>query len=247
MKILRALALLPLLLTPALGHAACADHFAEQKAPITSSPVAILCSASFAVGYSGQAKEPLWSAEHLTEEDITEAQALQGRSVFHEDTRIPITERSELYDYKRSGWSRGHLAPSGDAPTREARAETFALSNVVPQDAGLNSGPWNRIEGNIRRIAEREGELYVVTGPAFVDDLGTIGPDQVAVPSALWKAVYVPTLHAVSVVMCENEAPYHCGGIGLDELRRVTGVVPFPGLAAKEMGRSAWLDGMIKN
>ncbi|MFT8945554.1 MAG: DNA/RNA non-specific endonuclease [Acetobacter aceti] len=163
------------------------DHFAGQAAPASGQPTILLCSASFAVGYSGQAKEPLWSAEHLIEEDIAEAQSLQGRAVFHEDLRIPPAARSELYDYKRSGWSRGHLAPSGDAPTREARAETFALSNIVPQDAGLNSGPWNRIESNIRHITEREGELYVVTGPAFVDDLGAIGPDRVAVPSSLWK------------------------------------------------------------
>lgn len=215
------------------AYATCIDHFAGQVAPSSVHSTVMLCSTSFAVGYSGQAKEPLWSAEHLIEEDITKAQSLQGRALFHEDLRIPPAARSELYDYKHSGWSRGHLAPSGDAPTRETRAETFALSNIVPQDAGLNSGPWNRIESNIRHITEREGELYVVTGPAFVDDMGAIGADQVAVPSALWRAVYVPTLHAVAVVMCENEVPYHCRAVSVDELRLVSGVVPFPALRTK--------------
>lgn len=134
-----------LLALPTAAQAECVDLFANGAAPTTPHPTSLLCSArlcsaAFAIGYSGQMKESLWSAEHLTEEAVEQARTLQGRSGFYEDTRIPVSDRAELYDYKRSGWSRGHLSPSGDTPTRETRAETFALSNIVPQAASLNSG-----------------------------------------------------------------------------------------------------------
>ncbi|NHN86483.1 DNA/RNA non-specific endonuclease [Acetobacter musti] len=234
-----------LLIAPVFARADCPDHFAGQKPPATSAPVTLLCSTGFAAGYSGPDHESLWSAEHLTKESIIRAQTLQGRAPFHEDLRLPPAERSELSDYRRSGWSRGHLTPSGDAPTRAAREETFALSNIVPQAAKMNSGAWNRIEGNLRKIVRRKGEAWVVTGPAFREPLGSIGPDHVRVPSSVWKAVLVPSLSAVSVVVCRNTTPYQCNTVAMDSLRRVTGVDPFPAVPPAQKTRNRSLDALL--
>ncbi|CAI9119541.1 DNA/RNA non-specific endonuclease [Brytella acorum] len=223
-----------LLALPLNAHAACPDHFPGGQEPKSTATATLLCSQTFAAGYSAANHDPLWSAEQLTEEEVVQAEKLQGRAPFHEDLRLPANERAQLLDYRRSGWSRGHLAPSGDAPTHEARTETFALSNIIPQAAKLNSGRWNQIEGNVRRLAEREGMVYVVTGPAFREPMGTIGPDHVRVPSSVWKAVYVPTLTSTAVVVCKNSAPYTCNAVGLASLLRVTGVDPFPGVQADE-------------
>ncbi|NHN88826.1 DNA/RNA non-specific endonuclease [Acetobacter conturbans] len=233
---------LVLLLAPLAAHASCADHFAAQAQPTSSRQLIFLCSSSFAIGYSPQDREAAWSAEHLTADIINEADSLKGRSDFQEDLRLPLNARSELYDYKRSGWSRGHLTPSGDAPTSPSRSETFMLSNIVPQAARLNSGAWNHIEARVRKLALRQKNIYVMTGPAFRESHGTIGPDHVRVPSSIWKAVYVPTMTAVSVIVCKNTAPYRCNSVSLDSLERVTGIDPFPGLSSAERSRSKILD-----
>ncbi|MBO1361938.1 DNA/RNA non-specific endonuclease [Acetobacter sacchari] len=234
-----------LLLVPLAARADCLDQFPGKRAPTASTAVTLLCSTSFATGYSAPTREPAWSVEHLTEEGVAAAERLQGRATFHEDLRIPANERSQLLDYRRSGWTRGHMAPSGDAPTHDARVETFALSNIVPQASKLNSGHWNQIEQNVRHLAEREGEIYVVTGPAFREPLGTIGPDHVRVPSSVWKAVYAPSLASVAVVVCKNSAPYSCNAVGLASLQRVTGVDPFPGVHSDERADKAGVGRML--
>jgi DNA/RNA endonuclease G (NUC1) len=44
-------------------------------------------------------------------------------------------------------------------------AQSFALSNMVPQDATHNRKPWNKIEQDVRKFAKRAtGNVYVYTG-----------------------------------------------------------------------------------
>lgn len=232
-----------LCLFPLLAHAAtCTEHFPAGAAPTSSAPLVQLCNSAFALGYSMENHEAGWAAEHLTATTVRQAMALEGRDSFHDDTRLPVSARSEPYDYKRSGWSRGHLAASGDAPTPAARNETFALSNVVPQNASMNSGPWNAIERNLRRLTLEKGETYVVTGPAFRENRGTIGVHHVRVPSSLWKAIHVPQEETVAVLVCKNDSSGRCNAVSPDALTRVTGIRPFPGLKEKTLKRSPELE-----
>ncbi|WP_233140517.1 DNA/RNA non-specific endonuclease [Acetobacter sp. DsW_063] len=227
---------------PVAVFAACPEHFAAGRAPQSDRQLIPLCSAEFASGYSAEDREPVWSAERLTRAGVIQGENLKGRGHFHEDMRLSRSVRSTRSDYKRSGWSMGHLAPSGDATTRSGREETFALSNIVPQAIVLNSGHWNEIERNVRRIVKREGETYVVTGPAFREPLGVVGADRIRVPSSVWKAVYAPGRHAVSLIVCRNVGQYGCNAVGLDALARVAGVKPFPGLPVSELRRDEELD-----
>ena len=67
---------------------------------------------------------------------------------------------------------------------------TFSLAIMVPQAPELNRGVWAGIEMAVRHLAQRQGELFIVTGPAFQgQNLKTIGPSGMLVPSATWKSV----------------------------------------------------------
>ena len=59
------------------------------------------------------------------------------------------------------------MAPAGDMPTASAQRESFALSNMVPQDPTLNRGLWAKIEERVRREVVLRKEGFVVTGPAY--------------------------------------------------------------------------------
>ena len=195
----------------------------------------VLCSTKFAVLYSGLAREPLWSAEHLDTAMVRAAMSTPREGEFHPDTRIPPGSRAELEDYVRSGFDRGHMTPSGDMPDRQTQEETFALSNIVPQRAALNREKWAMIESDLRRLTLREGELYVVTGPAFhASTLAAIGADRVLVPTSTWKAVYSPRRQQTGVYVCHNVARNPgCSHVSVAELVHMTGVDPFPALPAR--------------
>lgn len=200
---------------------------------------ALLCNGTYAVLDADATRGPLWSAEHLTRDDVRAAERLKRHGRFHEDLRLPIEARSELEDYRRSGFDRGHMTPSGDAPTEAAQAETFALSNVVPQTNALNSGAWSHIEQTVRTLALQDGDVYVVTGPAYHSSvIATIGPDHVKVPTSTWKAVYDPKRGGAMVYVCRNEmrSP-HCSEVTVDTLVRVTGIDPFPALSSDVKAR----------
>ena len=83
----------------------------------------------------------------------------------------------------------------------------------------------------MRRLAEQEGELYVVTGPAFHGrQLSSIGPDGVLVPTSTWKAVYDPRAEGTGVYVCRNSQQPTCDIVPVATLARVVGIDPFPAL-----------------
>ena len=121
------------------------------------------------------------------------------------------------------------MTPSGDMPDEHAHGQTFSLANMVPQTAELNRGVWEGVESAVRHLAEREGELYVVTGPGFHGDrLSSIGPDGVLVPTSTWKAVYDPRAGGAGVYVCKNTDQPTCDTVPVAALVRVVDIDPLP-------------------
>ncbi len=123
------------------------------------------------------------------------------------------------------------MTPSGDMPNEQAQRQTFSLANMVPQTAALNRGIWEGVGSAVRHLAERESELYVVTGPAFHGDrLASVGPDGVLVPTSAWKAIFDPRAGGASVYVCKNTEQPTCDTVPVATLIRVVGIDPFPDL-----------------
>jgi endonuclease G, mitochondrial len=230
-------ALLACFATSAMAQG-CPGFGANGELPTLDSPrlqprTTLLCNEGYASLNSGLAHEPLWSAEHLTRQGLDDAGGL-GRvtKVFHDDQRLPRADRGELDDYRGSGFDRGHMTPSGDATDAQAQEQTFSLANVVPQTAALNEGIWTGVEMAVRRLARENGDVYIVTGPAFNGPDRAIGDDNVLVPSSTWKAVFVPATNGAAAYVCKNTDAPTCVTVSIAELVRATGIDPFPALSA---------------
>jgi endonuclease G len=191
-----------------------------------------LCYGVFGVMHSGITRTPLWSAEHLTADHIAAARELSREDSFHVEKRLPAGARAELDDYARSGYDRGHMAPNGDMPDRRSQHESFSLANMVPQDAENNRHLWAGIEAVVRKQAQKEGELYVVTGPAFIGrELRKAG--QVLVPTHLYKVVYSPRQRAGAAFFVENRAGAEYEVLSVAELESRIGIDLLPSLSAE--------------
>lgn len=176
----------------------CADQFPAGRplrlslVPAALAPLA-LCSDNFAVLYSQVSKTPLVVVERLTSAQVAEAKGEARTNEFYPDPRLPAGARAELSDFRaqQPAVDRGHQAPAGDAPTPHAMAQSFALSNMVPQDPANNRRTWNKAESDVRKFALRaRGNVYVFTGPIFDDGHAVIGHNRVWVPTRLFKLVY---------------------------------------------------------
>src|SRR3954471_8007548 len=116
-------------------------------------------------------------------------------------------------------------------PDGQAQQQSFSLANMVPQTPELNRGVWAGIETAVRDLVLREGELYVVTGPAFQgQQIQSIGPGGVLVPSITWKAVYSPRAGGTGAYACTNTARPQCEVVAVTALSGMAGVDPFPAL-----------------
>ena len=216
----------------------CPEHFAGGKPPDVPARLGRgareLCFRAFAVLHSPVSRTALYSAEHLTAERIRAARQTPRDSEFRAEPSLPREERGELSDYARSGFDRGHLAPSGDMPDPEAQQESFSLANIVPQAPALNRGLWEGIESAVRTLAVREGELYVVTGPVFAgDNLEAVG--DVLVPTSLWKAVLDPRRGMAAAYIVPNRDDADWRAVSMAELRGITGLQVFPGRSLRRL------------
>ncbi len=219
-------------------EASCPSHYFDGRLPEIgnrkmSASTTELCYGVFGVMHSGVTRTPLWSAEHLTADNIAAAKTLSRENSFHAEPRLPARARAELDDYERSGYDRGHMAPNGDMPDRRTQHESFTLANMVPQDAENNRHLWAGIEAVVRKLAQKEGDLYVITGPAFIGrDLQKVG--NVLVPTHLYKLVYSPRQRAGAAFFVENRADAAYQTLSVAQLERKVGIDLLPSLSADQ-------------
>lgn len=74
-------------------------------------------------------------------------------NAFHPGERLPPADTAQPEDYRRSGFARRHMTPSGDMPGPEAQEQSFSLANMVPRTAALNRGAWEGVESTVRHLA----------------------------------------------------------------------------------------------
>ena len=154
----------------------------------------------FVLLYDTTTLVPQWVSYRLTQADLDGY--AERTDDFRPDPELPVGHRSELEDYRLSGYDRGHMAPAADfTRSPEAMSMTFLLSNMAPQRPALNRGIWATLEGEVRILAQRNATLWVLTGCLFLDSLSRrsfpqvfIGPHRVAVPTHFFK-----------VILCERQ------------------------------------------
>ncbi|XP_037068375.1 nuclease EXOG, mitochondrial-like isoform X2 [Pollicipes pollicipes] len=151
------------------------------------------------VGYDAGRKVPTWVIEHIDRNTI-KGEANRRRSRFQPDPETAALFSAMDADFKRSGWSRGHMAPAGNNKyDQRAMDETFYYTNIVPQDFDNNSGFWNRLEIYCRNLTKTFDDVNVISGPLFLPQkeedgrkyvkYEVIGEGEVAVPTHLYKIV----------------------------------------------------------
>ncbi len=141
---------------------------------------------------------PNWVSYDL---DITHFGAEDRCDCFTTDPALPASFTSYTTNaYTGSGTfagygiDRGHLARSFDRTSASLdNATTFWFTNIVPQAADLNQGPWAVMENYLGDLARFQNkEVYIIAGVA--GSKGTLKNEGiVTIPASVWKvAVILP-------------------------------------------------------
>lgn len=162
----------------------------EMPAPLSDRAEQIVAHTGYTLSYNKDNNTPNWSAWQLTDEKTRGT--IERSSKFFADPKISQLYRVDYFDYKGSGYDRGHMCPAGDMKWSEtAMHDCFYMSNMCPQEHALNNGAWKKLEEACRTWATNEGKIYIVCGPVYKGNRHEqIGINHaINVPEGFFKAV----------------------------------------------------------
>ncbi|HEY0673939.1 MAG TPA: DNA/RNA non-specific endonuclease [Longimicrobiales bacterium] len=155
----------------------------------------IVVRPQFISSFNGNKGIPNWAAYNL---DPTHFGSEDRCDCFTYDPQLPSAfTRYTTADYTGAGTfhgygiDRGHLVRSFD---REAgsldNATTFYFSNIIPQAADNNQGPWAAFENYLGAFAQAGSEVYIVAGAS--GSKGTLKNEGIIhIPTTTWKVAVV--------------------------------------------------------
>ncbi|HYD37594.1 MAG TPA: DNA/RNA non-specific endonuclease [Allosphingosinicella sp.] len=231
----------PVAEAPPAAESDCPSFHLQGRAPSAAAPARsdgrILCHSFYAISYSTALRNPLWTSYRLTRamaEGGDRISRFKGK--FRNDPALTTAEQGAHKDYVSPPFDRGHLTPANDAEDMEKQKDTFVITNVVPQIGEFNRGLWRFLEASVHELAKDEGEVFIVTGARFAASPPLMSspskPGRIAIPDATFKAIYIPSRNVAIGYLATNEKAAVCTVMSIADLRRATGVDPFPSLPA---------------
>lgn len=187
--------------------------------------------------YSLDTHCPVYVSWKLTKDRVVDG--VPRCKTFFPDDEIEEKDRVVRADYNGSGWSRGHMCPAADNKDSQLRMEESCLmTNICPQDMGLNSGRWNDLENKCRNQVRKGDVLYIICGPLFSKSSNDwIGNNvKIAIPDAFYKVVYVESMngnksmHAYIMPNADIRGGMEEYGTSVDFVEEMTGIDFFSSL-----------------
>ena len=140
--------------------------------------------------------------------DMADAPGHENRKNYNYARDNSVKTCPENWEYRGSGYSRGHMAPAMDMRwDKTAMTQCFYMTNMCPQDTKLNNDHWRVLEEKVHRWAKRDKRLMVFTGPIMGKSPKMIGKDKqnIAVPEAFFKVLYAPDKGRSIAFIYENK------------------------------------------
>jgi DNA/RNA endonuclease G (NUC1) len=171
----------------------------------------IITREQYTISYNPNRNTPNWVSYEF---DASHFQAPGGDNVdrcdcFTHDPALPANfTHLTTADYTGAGGfagygiDRGHMARSFDFTSGTLdNARSYYLSNIIPQAAAVNQGPWKILEdtlGNLARFDDKE--VYIIDGVAGTK--GTVKNEgKIVMPAYVWKvALVLPRNHRLADV-----------------------------------------------
>jgi endonuclease G len=178
--------------------------------------------------------------------DMSDAPGHEVRKNYNYNKDPNIKSCPDHWEYRGSGYSRGHMAPAMDMRwDKTTMTQCFYMTNMCPQDTKLNNDDWRVLEERVHRWAKRDKRIMVYTGPIMGKNPKKIGKDKqnIAVPDAFFKVLYAPEQGRSIAFIYENRP---CPGsiskyaVTVAEVERRTGLTFSSAIPKRQCDITAW-------
>lgn len=146
----------------------------------------LMIKPQFALSYNRDRAIPNWVSWQLNGSWLGD---VPRQSSFRGDPDLPKDWPQITSADFRGKFDRGHMTPAADrSRTLEDNIATFVLTNVMPQIAANNRGPWEDLESYCRTLVKQGKELYIIAGGA--GQMGRLN-GKIVIPASTWKVVVI--------------------------------------------------------
>lgn len=193
----------------------------------------LLLRSIYALSYNTDYKTAQWVAYEVHPGAIGIASSLSREPVA--DDRVSDTLGVEDFQAAgESGYVRAQYVPLVSFAATPYWSEVNFLTNAVARSESLSRGAWYGLDWAIRNLVNREGSVYVLTGPVFypgAEPRQLASNKQHRVPDAFFKLV-VDSRDRVAAFLFPQDTPvhvHHCDlTSSLAEIEELTGLNLFP-------------------
>ncbi|HEY4217914.1 MAG TPA: DNA/RNA non-specific endonuclease [Gemmatimonadaceae bacterium] len=177
------------------------DEFGDPTAATSGNANDLLIvRPQYTLSYNESHGTPNWVSYELDARQMVPGQ--DRCNCFTADPLLPADKQIFTSDYTNGGFDRGHMTRSADRTAGNVdNADTFILTNVVPQQADLNQGVWAQFEDALADSAEAGRAVYIITGPLYSRSHGlTFLKDsgKVAIPDSTWKVAFIGPMNGTT-------------------------------------------------
>ncbi len=186
----------------------------------------------YALSYNMKTKSADWVAYKLSPGSIGIASSL-SREAVHDNYVEDTLKEEDFLGSEEPGLLRSQYVSLVDFAGTPFWRDVNYLTNSVARTASLSQGAWYGLDWSIRNYVNRQGEVYVVTGPIFdaededrVSELLQTDTSH-RVPDKFFKVV-VNNLGQSAAFILSQSAPvhvHHCEMIAsIDDIEKLTGL-----------------------
>ena len=193
----------------------------------------LLLRSIYALSYNTQFKTAQWVAYQVHPGAIGIASSL-SREPMQDDWVSETLAAEDFLAAGDSAYLRAQYVPLVSFAATPYWQEVNYMTNAVARTQSLSQGAWYGLDWAIRNLVNREGSVYVVTGPVFYPDaepryLET--PKSHRVPDAFFKLV-VTDRNSAAAFLFPQDTPvhvHHCDlTSSLSEIEELTGLDLIP-------------------
>lgn len=186
-----------------------------------------VCHDGYAFEFNPRSRTSMWVVQHITAANLNNKIA-KNTNDFRPDPALRDEVGPQLVDYESKKYIGMQLAsPEDFINSKKQTSQSFYLTNIIPVNPYTANDTWQKLNENVRQWARDYGEVYVVSGPLYLQGksidsigrrtttaliaeehnayLGDAVQGSIQVPTHIYKVILAPKIKQARAFIIPNQ------------------------------------------